>query len=60
MPPCQVYLVFDEQYGGSKTQDVHQAIPANLQWADRENNRVNVWKGQHDFEAKVKSSLSKY
>jgi hypothetical protein len=35
-------LVLDQKNGGSKSQDIHQAVPADLQGTDGEDDRVYV------------------
>jgi hypothetical protein len=42
-----LYLVLDEQQCGSKPQDIHKAIPADLQGTNGEDYRIYLWKSEH-------------
>ena len=38
----------DKPVGGNEPKDIHQPIPANLQGAEREKHRIDMWIGKHD------------
>ncbi len=40
-------LFFDQKKGGRKAYDIHQAIPADLQGAEMNDNRIDMGIGQH-------------
>ena len=42
-------LLADQQEGGKKAENIHQAVPADLQWAETEDDRIDFRVGDHGW-----------
>ncbi len=51
------YLPTDQKVAREKSEDVHEAVPSHMQWAETEDNRIDVRKGERHHKGDGEASI---